>query len=544
MALSVKVRDATGKVIYERNKGDLAKTCGYDRIAIYEDNCWYDGTFQAQVYPYSVEYESVTQSESLFFLGGAVFQSTIPVLSAEYTVVNAKNLDLRYKSYGLASGRGPEISSDASRYTWRLTDLPALEDIDHIPPGAIDPARLAITPVRFKLEKYVFDGSSWAAVGESLLQLYEGQYLANGEPRALPGAAVSHEAVRACFDDVRRGVRYVAIEVGLGRWRPYSARMTQERGFGDCKDMATLLVSRLRNLGLQAYPVFVQTRQLLPIDPNFPEFGFNHVISVAVVGGDTVWLDPTCDVCPYGELPLMDRNVDVLAGTPGGGRLWRTPFWSSQANTRGRITDYHVAADLSVTFTSELAATGVFAQHLRRVLPTLNNDETRSFIEDLYPGAGKRFAVQSYELRDVEALDRPVIVYVKAVLFKPARRIGHVVYFAPFDLVELSGFQVVNLDDRAVAVNTYYPETEFDSVNVSWDTALLVDSVELPLDDSLFYPFAEMCMRASGDSTELRLALTRSYHVYQIDPSDFSEFDSFRKRLKDVSSLHVKMVVR
>jgi hypothetical protein len=97
-SVSIKVRDAAGKVIYQRNKGDLAKTCGYDRIAIYEDNCRYDGTFQAQVYPYSVEYESVTQSESLFFLVGAVFQSTIPVLSAEYTVVNAKNLALRYKS--------------------------------------------------------------------------------------------------------------------------------------------------------------------------------------------------------------------------------------------------------------------------------------------------------------------------------------------------------------------------------------------------------------------------------------------------------------
>ena len=540
-SVSVKVLDAAGKLIYERSKGDLVKACGYDYVAFYNDYCWHSGTFQSQTFPYSVEYESVTESESLFFLNGCQFQAMAPVKEAVFSLALKEPVSFRYKSYGPAEEIEPVVAPDSSLYTWSVNDLPALERVDHIPPGSREPARLVITPSRFEFEKYQFDGGSWEAIGRSKRQLYEDRFLCLPGDSSVRGSESPEAAARACYASVQKDVRYVAIQVGLGGWRPHHADLTQKRGFGDCKDMTTLLVSLLKSRGVEAHPVFVLTRDEGPIDPQFPAFRFDHVITMALIDGDTTWLDPTCDVCPYGELPLGDQDIDVLVSDSGGGKVVRTPSGDHQDNTWQATSRLHLGTDQTITLDAEMAATGLHAQYLRSVLPGLDRDETRRFIDDLLPSGSKRFTVDSFAISDLKDLARPVVITLKARTNKATRQIGKVIYCAPFALSRPAGFETVELKDRTLPVNAYYPETVANHVTFTWDTALAVDSAALPTADTLSLAFGDVHTESGMKEGQVQLVFTKRYFGFQIPPEQFADFAVYRKRMRDILDRQVKL---
>ena len=540
-SVSVRVLDASGRLVYERNKGDLVRACGYDYVAFYNDYCWYSGNFQSQTFPYSVEYEWVTESESLFFLNGCQFQLMAPVREAICSLSMKAPVPFRYKTYGLAEGIEPVVSPGGLLYTWSVNDLPALEDIDHVPAGSVEPARLTITPGNFEFEDYRFDGSSWGALGHSMLELYRDRYLVRPADSVSKASGPQESAARACYEMVQKDIRYVAIHVGLGGWRPHPAKQTRERGFGDCKDMATLLISCLQGVGVEAHPVFVLTRDEGWIDPEFPAFRFDHVITMALIDGDTTWLDPTCDVCPYGELPLGDQDIDVLVSDSGGGKMVHTPSRDHQANAWQTVARLHLASDQTITLNAEMTATGLGAQYLRGVLPTLDRDETRRFIDDLLPSGSKRFTVDSYEVSDLDNLGQPVIITLKARLNKAARRIGKVIYCTPFVLSRLSGYETVELTDRGLPVNTYYPETVVNKVTFTWDSALAVDSAGLPVVDTLSFVFGDVRTGVSFHGNQVEMEFTRRYFDFEVSPDQFGDFAVYRRRLRDILDRQVKL---
>ena len=97
------------------------------------------------------------------------------------------------------------------------------------------------------------------------------------------------------------GLRYVTVPLGVNSVRPHAAAQVLKNQFGDCKDKANLFNTLLRALGLEAclvlVPRFSQAHEAVP------GLAFNHAISRVRLGGETLWLDTTDDVCRFGMLP-------------------------------------------------------------------------------------------------------------------------------------------------------------------------------------------------------------------------------------------------
>ncbi len=121
--------------------------------------------------------------------------------------------------------------------------------------------------------------------------------------------------------------RYLSLDLELGAHVPTTATTVARRRFGDCKDLAFLLVHLLKRLGVPARPVLVHTRlrktveQLLPM----PEL-FNHVVVEFQVDGVSRWIDATLRfqgggplgrVCPeFGVGLPIDRSSTSLIPAP------------------------------------------------------------------------------------------------------------------------------------------------------------------------------------------------------------------------------------
>lgn len=89
-------------------------------------------------------------------------------------------------------------------------------------------------------------------------------------------------------------IRYLGIFDGVHSHKPYPLETIVKRRFGDCKDKTLLLVSILRQLGLEAWPALVHTDYGKAIEEwSASPHAFNHLVTVVRQGEKLYWLDPT-----------------------------------------------------------------------------------------------------------------------------------------------------------------------------------------------------------------------------------------------------------
>jgi transglutaminase-like putative cysteine protease len=98
----------------------------------------------------------------------------------------------------------------------------------------------------------------------------------------------------AALHFVQDTIRYVAIAVGKGGYVPNPASLTLKRKYGDCKDKTVLLISLLRLLNIEGYPVLANTQIGPDLREHLPAItAFDHAIVMAKLNGVSYWLDGT-----------------------------------------------------------------------------------------------------------------------------------------------------------------------------------------------------------------------------------------------------------
>ncbi len=111
------------------------------------------------------------------------------------------------------------------------------------------------------------------------------------EWRKLPEPA---DRVLAALRFVQEEVRYLGMEAGAAGYEPSEPSVVFARRYGDCKDKSFLLVTILRALKIEAYPVLVHNRRRQELAELHPSAAlFNHAIVQVNLGGQSFWLDST-----------------------------------------------------------------------------------------------------------------------------------------------------------------------------------------------------------------------------------------------------------
>ena len=229
--------------------------------------------------------------------GSVVLTSDEPVESLAVEV-RGRGEGWRWRLDGPAPGI--EIEETASGLRLRGRDLPATD------PPAQSPRGAAIQPVL----RYAWgDDASWSGVGrwyrEVLSTVPRGAEPVRQQARDLVvGITDPRQRLERLLTFLRQKVRYVAVEIGIGGYRPTPPIEVLERKWGDCKDKALLLIDLLDEVGIEAYPALILAAQDRRIDIEFPSLQFNHLI-VAVpaaavahsadepIAADFLFVDPT-----------------------------------------------------------------------------------------------------------------------------------------------------------------------------------------------------------------------------------------------------------
>ena len=293
-----------------------------------------------------------------FFGAMVTLQDWIPTVEASVHVVVPPGMPL-VTTYPGVVAHAPVEEAGAVVYGFGGTDLAAI-------PGE------SWGPGYFDLGAYISASNfeTWDQVAAWWLDLSRDQFNLGEEGRAIArelaaDAPDTDAAVRRIYQYVQRNTHYVGLEFGIHGWKPYEAREVLQRGYGDCKDKATLLVAMLGEVGIDARFVLVQTVTNGHTEPDPASlYLFNHAI--AYVPELDLYLDATAEFAPMESLRWDDQGALALrVALDGGAELVHIPISGPQDNLTTSHTVVQMQASGDMTFHEHWTERGLQVSDLR-----------------------------------------------------------------------------------------------------------------------------------------------------------------------------------
>ena len=247
------------------------------------------------------------QSEFLdpFLLHRFVFTGSMPVEESMLEITAEKGIEIGYKIFNNVAN-DIEFKTKTKRnkaiYTWtRKKGKPLKFESNH-------PGLLHVAPhIMVYLKSYTSDDKTVPVLG-SVNKLYsyyknfvgsinktEDAELARITQSIVSPLHTDEEKIKAIFYWVKDNIKYVAFEYGYEGFIPREARLVNERKFGDCKDMSSIITSMARYAGIKDVNIcWIGTRRL---PYTYEEISTpavdDHMIASVVLDGKTIFLDAT-----------------------------------------------------------------------------------------------------------------------------------------------------------------------------------------------------------------------------------------------------------
>lgn len=357
-------------------------------------------------------------------------QKTVPVARIDYVLIAPSSRQLYFNEPQMP-GLIHDVREEGERriHHYHAENVPALR------PEPSMPGMTELVPYL-----HVSTYRTWEDVGRwywGLIrdQLYADESLRRTVRQLMEGAPDLRTRVQRIYDWVIRNTRYVALEFGIHGFLPYRVPDIVTRGFGDCKDKASVIYTMLREAGIDARIVLIRTRPNGEIrDLPASLAVFDHAI--AYVPELDLYLDGTAVFTGIDELPGMDQGVTVLRVGPDDVQLARTPVLASDVNRRTREVTMTLDADGSGRLEVSEEIRGVEAPGYRSRYQSegLRRERLERTMGELFPGV--ELGEMSFE--HLDDYNAPVQIRFSAAAPTIAVRDGRTLRVAPTVLHDLS----------------------------------------------------------------------------------------------------------
>ena len=460
------------------------------------------------------------------------FQDNIPVRLARFTLELPS--DWGYTGYWRNHVPVPPQQSGKNRWTWELQNIEPILSEPEMPEWRSLTGQFGLS---FSPKTSVSPENnywSWTQIGRWYADLTAGRRDATpairDKARELTAGVINPlEKIRRLAFFVQHGIRYVAIEIGVGGYQPHPATDVLASGYGDCKDKATLLGALLHEVGIDSYYVLINNERE-SLAPDFPTtLAFNHVIlairlpsatserALAVLShkelGTLVFFDPTDDATAYGYLPPSLQSNFGLLVTAAGGELVKLPLLPASTSRVLRVAKLSLDNDGNLTGTVEEVRSGPAAAALREQLLNVpqirRQDVFQNLLTELLDGAVLTSASMSMShLKEFEG-SLAVTYGLRARAY--AQHAGDLFLFRRCVLGRKSS-GILEGKPRKQPLVFSYPGSEGDVVSISFPEMYEID--DLPRSVKYEYPAA--AYQSETRAEEHVLHYNRNYELKDV----------------------------
>lgn len=264
---------------------------------------------------------------NIHFLPSYYFQSYLPIAKSEFKVTFPKNVNLRWQLRGKDTNLiklTKEEGRNTNTYTWAAENLPRFKVFEHAPDVSYYMPHILIYIEDYTAGK---NGERKRIFG-TVDDLYRFYYPFISDLNKAPSPEISKivesltkdavsekEKAMRIFQYVQQNIKYIAFEDGMGGFIPREASLVCSRKYGDCKDMASLLVAMCKEAGIKAYYTWIGTRRKPYIYEETPlPVVDNHMICTVNIGAEWIFLDGTDALIPFGVPPHTIQGKEALIG--------------------------------------------------------------------------------------------------------------------------------------------------------------------------------------------------------------------------------------
>ena len=332
------------------------------------------------------------------------FNSFYPVKDIRYSLLVPEDFQFEYRTQRMELKPSRQKTPDGLLYQWRLSDEPAMV-YEYGMPVAEDVSKiLHISSIRDW--PYMVDW--YADIAQTKTR---SSYEIREQVAALfAGKPESSEAekIRTIYNFITENIRYSSVSFRQSGLIPQEARDVLVNKIGDCKDVATLCIAMLREVGITAHYVLVNTRDEGLNEHILPSIDFNHCIAGVETRRGLQYLDLTANNYPYGALPNMDLGSFSLLIKPG----VTAPAYIQVDQTPGRNLERKLTATIGQDNSLTLEKSGVRSGSLAASFRANYRDQPpatreKSLLETLareYPDV----KLLHFEIENLEDLNQPV----------------------------------------------------------------------------------------------------------------------------------------
>ena len=453
------------------------------------------------------------------------FQDNIPVEKSRYTLQLPSGWEYRADWLNHAEQKPLEQNGV---YVWEVSDVARIEREYHEPAYRALAGHMIVT--LFSQQATGRNSKSWDDLGTWYGQLTAGLRDPSSDLRAkvrelAPPTLPMFERVRALTLFAQRDVRYYAIEIGIGGYRPHPAAEVFSHRYGDCKDKATVLSAMLTEIGVKSFYMPIHATRGIYTEKTPPNSAFNHMILAiqmpdgsfpaklpAMVEhpklGHLLIFDPTNDLVPLGQLPYYEQDSYALLVTGAGGELLHLPVTAPDSNKIHRAARLTLLPDGTLQGDIEETRSGYLAMVGREYLQHESQNDRKKILEHfLGPNLGT-FQVDSFNLENENDIDKDLVLHYKFTASHYAKSAGPLLLVRPRVIGEMAGaFDVTK--PRHYAYDFDAPFLRTDSVEITLPEGYNVD--ELPEPAKAVFPFAEYTSKAEKAGNVLKY--TREYKM-------------------------------
>ena len=539
----INVFDVLGNKKITYNKKDMT-SLNYGEGLVPEGK-WTYVDLNVTSYPITVELNYTIKYKGIYNLPTYTFQ--YPWQSVEHANFDMEvpvDLGVRYKL--LNTNREPLIAHDGNRtlYHWETKSLIAYPSEKHSgSPFNYEPSVL-VGPVKFQLDEYEGDMTSWKNFGKWIKDLYATTTELQEERKLFYRALVKNatsdmEKSGILYHYLQNNMRYISIQLGIGGLRPFPASFVDEKKYGDCKALSNYLKSALDAVGIKSNLAIIQGG-LSPrnISEDFPANYFNHVILCIPHEKDSTWLECTSSSLPFAMLGPFTENRKALLITDSGGVLVNTPQSNYKINSESFFTRITVEEDGGAKATAICRSTGDQRDELLMGFHNGKDDEKRKYFISGNEWKQPDFIdISTSGKSDDPYLLKASMEYEKVFSFKAGNK-----YFFDPRLYAIFQEEIPESEQRTMDYYFTCPYQSFDTTVYTFPRGYSVE--KMPKGKSITFPFAVFTCNYSWDGGSNTLQNISNLQIRDrvIPAADYKKLLDFKRQV--LACMNEKIVMK
>lgn len=347
------VYDEFGRQVSKFTAGNFQDQSAASDFSLFEDSRVKSYQPQSISYPYTVEYEyEVRSKQSLNFHDWHPVRSTGVAVEKSVFNVLTKGFNIRYKEINTSIVSISNLEGGFTSYQWKAENIKAVRFEPYSPDPDLYRVCVKIAPEKFSYGGLEGTYTNWNDLGKWVYdKLLKGR-------QQLPVETVTRikqltadvtdpkEKARKIYDYMQKKTHYISVQVGIGGYQPFLASEVDKLNYGDCKALVNYMQALLATVNIDSWYCAVASgfNYKSSLMPDFASMGqANHVILCIPFANDTTWLECTSQKIPFGFLSNFTDDRNVLACTPGGGKLLHTPKYTSTSNLQLRKATFSIS---------------------------------------------------------------------------------------------------------------------------------------------------------------------------------------------------------